>query len=178
MLYDWYFVKNLYSVKECAELLEICKQSQSPHIKDIRTEQKNLNVISIETSNLGPSVDKFFDFSKGVNRRMFGFDIWPERPLALNLNVYESGQEYPYHRDKNAVGEMSDVKLTVILNLSVQKYSGGEFYFLMGEDNHIPEIAEPGTILIFPSYLYHKVNPVTSGQRITLSAWLEGPNWR
>ena len=178
MLYDWYFVKNLYSALECAELLDICKQSQSSHIKDIHTKEKNLDVISIETSKLGNSIDRFFEFTKGINRRMFGFDIWEERPLALNLNIYNVGKEYPYHRDKTAIGEMSDVKLTAILNLSAERYSGGEFYFQMGEEKSIPEISEVGTVLIFPSYLYHKVCPVTQGQRITLSAWLEGPNWR
>lgn len=178
MLYDWYFVKNLYSAEESAELLHLCRQHQSTHIKDIYTKDKNLNVISIETNSLGKAVDRLFDFSKGVNKRMFGFDIWPERPLALNLNIYETAQEYPYHRDKTAAGEMSDVKLTVILNLSDKEYQGGDFYFQMGEHKLIPEIAEPGTVLIFPSYLYHRVSPVTKGQRITLSAWLEGPNWK
>ena len=37
---------------------------------------------------------------------------------------------------------------------------------------------EKGTVLVFPSYMLHKVNPVTKGIRRSLVAWFEGPRWR
>lgn len=178
MLYDWYFIKKLYTVEECQQIVDLCKKNASEAVKDIHPTNKNLDVVSIETASLGTSVDKFFNYTQKLNKRMFGLDLWNEPPLAMNLNIYNKNQEYPYHRDKNSPGETSDVKLTAILNVSQETYTGGDFSLFLGDEKVIPEINETGTLLIFPSYLYHKVSPVTSGQRLTLSAWLEGPNWK
>jgi PKHD-type hydroxylase len=34
-----------------------------------------------------------------------------------------------------------------------------------------------GTTIIFPSYLMHRVNPVTRGNRFTLVSWVHGPSF-
>ena len=61
------------------------------------------------------------------------------------------------------------------------EYEGGDFEF----DNDIlanpPDkniLREKGRVLIFPSFLPHKVNPVTKGIRKSLVTWIEGPAWR
>jgi len=33
-------------------------------------------------------------------------------------------------------------------------------------------------VLIFPSWLQHRVRPVTRGIRHSLVSWVEGPRWR
>ena len=35
-----------------------------------------------------------------------------------------------------------------------------------------------GTVVAFPSFLYHRVTPVTSGLRKALVAWIAGPRLR
>ena len=35
-----------------------------------------------------------------------------------------------------------------------------------------------GEAIVFTSLIAHKVTPVTKGERITLSYWGYGPNWR
>jgi len=40
------------------------------------------------------------------------------------------------------------------------------------------QLKTQGTALIFPSFIVHKVNPVTKGTRHSLVAWIEGPKWR
>ena len=45
--------------------------------------------------------------------------------------------------------------------------------------NKLPEeYSEKGTVLIFPSFYKHQVQPVTSGTRHSLVTWVEGPHWR
>ena len=51
---------------------------------------------------------------------------------------------------------------------STKNYTYPEFV----EKHYKPE---RGECLIFPSWLPHKVNPVTSGKRISLVAWIQGP---
>ena len=63
------------------------------------------------------------------------------------------------------------------MNLSNEPYEGGDFFMFFGFDKLIPELHQRGSLLVFPSHLYHKVTPVNSGKRITLSTWLQGPNF-
>ena len=50
--------------------------------------------------------------------------------------------------------------------------------FESGIDELPEEVEEKGTVLIFPSFYKHQVNPVTSGTRHSLVTWVEGPHWR
>jgi len=177
-LYDWYTLKELYSNEECDALLEISQNSQSDRLKDRGAAEKNVSTTVVEMHNYGHLLDKLFEMVQSVNRNYYGFDLFPERPLGMNVNTYSDfTNEYPYHRDCNAPGTSSDSKLTAIMNISNEPYEGGDFFMFFGHDNFIPELHQRGTLLVFPSYLYHKVTPVTSGKRITLSTWLQGPNF-
>ena len=40
------------------------------------------------------------------------------------------------------------------------------------------EFNKPGSAIIFPSFINHKVNKITSGKRHTLAIWLSGPKFR
>ena len=94
---------------------------------------------------------------------------------------YHGNQEakYDWHHDVDwNKNDGRDRKLSVTVQLSdPSDYEGGHFEF--GEvEEPLPESRDKGTILIFPSYLQHRVAPVTSGVRKTLVAWFEGPNWQ
>ena len=40
------------------------------------------------------------------------------------------------------------------------------------------EAREQGSIIIFPSFVYHRVTPVTHGRRHSLVGWIAGPTFR
>ena len=75
----------------------------------------------------------------------------------------------PYHRKISCVIQLSDPNT----------YEGGDFQ-LTDCGNYPPneDIKLQGSILFFPSFLRHKVMPVTKGTRYSLVAWFEGPKWR
>ena len=52
------------------------------------------------------------------------------------------------------------------------------FDFEFDEINTNADFKKKGTLLIFPSYLRHRVLPVTSGVRRSLVAWFWGPKWK
>ena len=69
------------------------------------------------------------------------------------------------------------------------EYEGGELQFdfrdyspnLRDESNHlvtVKEILPKGTIVVFPSFLWHRVQPVTKGTRYSLVCWFTGPPFR
>ena len=67
------------------------------------------------------------------------------------------------------VNKVSKLSLTIILN---DDFEGGEFEF---HNNHSP-IKENGvgTAIVFPSYLVHRVRPITKGTRYSLVSWFCG----
>jgi len=117
-----------------------------------------------------------------VNRLNFGFDIQciPE----IQYTVYESDNNghYDWHYDCE-FNKLSpyDRKLTFILQLSdSDEYEGGNL--LIDKVYDTPpdrdELREKGTMLVFPSFVRHKVTPVTKGVRRSLVAWAHGPKFR
>jgi PKHD-type hydroxylase len=73
---------------------------------------------------------------------------------------------------------MADIKFTSILNLSTKPYTGGELTLFLGNEVLVDMLNTPGSLIVFPSFYYHKVSKVTSGERCTLSSWWYGPNWK
>ena len=79
-------------------------------------------------------------------------------------------------------------KLSMIVQLSKpEKYVGGDLRFnLRGLDgvnsdsvmSPPPEFKLQGSLVIFPSFLWHKVEPITSGKRYSLVMWTLGENWK
>ena len=64
--------------------------------------------------------------------------------------------------------------LSFVLPLSdPESYEGGELVLKPSfQEKSIP--LEQGKIIVFPSFILHKVTPVTSGTRYMLVGWLRG----
>ena len=69
-------------------------------------------------------------------------------------------------------------KLSMIIPLvDGNEYEGGDFEINLNNpenDNNIVSIKEAkikGTIIVFPSFVWHRVTPVTSGTRYSLVIW-------
>jgi len=102
--------------------------------------------------------------------------------MEVQYTLYHGHQKghYNTHADTNWVsGNPLDRKLSVTIQLSDgSDYQGGKFEMIDGKD--IPESISKGlgTVVVFPSYLRHRVQPVTGGTRKTIVAWAHGPRWR
>lgn len=110
-----------------------------------------------------------------ANQKYFGYDLHPFNDHDICLyNIYNSHGEYDYHVDTSR-SDLWDMKLTVLVNLSTEKFTGGQFMIYNGVEYEAPELAEPGSVLIIKSFLNHKVKPILSGQRKTLTLFGCGP---
>jgi len=104
------------------------------------------------------------------------------------LNQYYDWHTDPWHKpynrkDKNAPDHGKVRKLSMTCQLTDgSEYSGGELEFdfrdydpnMRDESKHIrrvPEILPKGSIVVFPSHLWHRVKPVTRGRRYSLVVW-------
>ena len=108
------------------------------------------------------------------------FQIDIENNSEMQFIEYRHNEKghYDWHHDVNWNGQDGlDRKLSISIQLSDKTdYLGGDFEF--EEINSSMDFKGIGTIIIFPSYLRHRVTKVTSGTRRSLVAWFYGPNWK
>ena len=95
-----------------------------------------------------------------------------ERPQLLKYSAPSKG--YDWHVDLGN-GDSSTRKLgfSILLN---DDFEGGEFLVF---NNGIQTVnLEKNQILVFPSFLPHKVNPIKEGIRWSLVCWIHGRCFR
>ena len=107
---------------------------------------------------------------------------------AAQFTKYKLNQHYGWHCDSweggyNNPGQLNHGKIrkiTSVLVLSDPKdYKGGELEFdfrnLDPEKKRnvvvAKEVAEKGSLIVFPSFVWHRVKPVTKGVRYSMPIW-------
>jgi len=108
----------------------------------------------------------------------WNFEISACEPMQITK--YEKDGHYDFHYDGDGFTRFNNpsnkflhrmtrkLSMTIVLN---EDYEGGEFEFF--EDKNLIK-EKMGTVIVFPSYMVHKVRPVTSGTRYSLVAWFCG----
>ena len=134
-----------------------------------------------------------------ANRRA-GWNFEWDRSESCQFTKYKEGQYYDWHCDswdkpyqrKNKTdpdnGKIRKLSMTCQLT-DGSEYSGGELEFdfrqyephAREEDRHLrkaTEILPKGSIIVFPSFLWHRVKPITKGIRYSLVLWHLGYPFR
>lgn len=108
-----------------------------------------------------------------INAEYFKFDI--TKSEQTEILKYQPNGKYEAHIDVSRDTELQR-KLTVLAILN-DDYEGGRFFVNNGTNNKYPEVSK-GSVIIFPSYLLHGVEPVTKGIRYSCVTWMLGPHFR
>lgn len=122
--------------------------------------------------------DLLYGYVVEANRTAFGVDVQNVADIQFTEYHGDKKGKFDWHNDVIWTEERAfDRKISVTVQLSDPvDYHGGAFEF---SDWPSPENSrEQGTVLVFPSYLTHRVAPVAQGTRRSLVAWFEGPRWR
>lgn len=180
MRYLWYYNIKALSHNECVDLVTDITNGDTTQFTDLPADGKHVNTTVVTSESVGDKLKHVYELVYEANEDIFGFDLFAKPPRYINLNTYSASHshEYPYHRDATPIGSTSDVKLTAVINVSDSLYVGGEFEFFDGKDVRINEIDIIGSMIVFPSFMYHRVKPVTQGTRKTISLWFTGRNYR
>ena len=106
---------------------------------------------------------------------------------SCQFTIYKKGQYYdwhcdswdkPYSEEGPTKGKIRKLSVTVSLTDPTQ-YKGGELEFDFRQNDPdkkrkpkiAKEIAPKGSIIVFPSFVWHRVKPVTKGVRYSLVMW-------
>jgi hypothetical protein len=90
--------------------------------------------------------------------------------------IYKPNGHYNPHVDTFHIHSNETRKLTVLAFLN-DDYEGGKFFLNSHGTVKYPKQSK-GTVLVFPSYMIHGVEPVTKGVRYSCVTWLVGPYFK
>lgn len=116
-----------------------------------------------------------------ANREHFGFDI------SIGAHEFQFTEyhgdvagKYEWHHDVWWGNPRAhDRKLSVVIQLSdPSTYDGGDFELAEPCDFNGKLFKPRGSVLVFPSFMRHRVTPVTRGTRYSLVTWVDGPKFR
>ena len=131
--------------------------------------------------------------------RLAGWNFEWDWTESCQFTKYKLNQYYDWHCD--SFGKIFDSPNDINVNGKIRKlsmtcqltdgseYQGGELEFdfrnydpnMRDESKHLRkanEILSKGSIIVFPSDVWHRVKPVTSGTRYSLVAWHLGRPFR
>ena len=108
--------------------------------------------------------------------KIFNYDLTGFHEKIQFAAYSEKKSHYDYHIDIHHLYPARKLSICVLLD-NPDEFEGGEFSFTLGaRSEQIPLVK--GSAVIFPSFILHKVNPITQGKRHSLVAWIGGPNFK
>lgn len=106
--------------------------------------------------------------------RLAGWDFDLLFNEQVQMSKYKSdGGFYDWHIDIAEPQDELQRKLSVSILLN-DDFEGGEFDF----DLESNVLTKKGSILVFPSFVRHRVRPVTKGTRYTAVNWIRGVKFK
>ena len=187
---DYYFFKNHFSSQEIELILELADKYEklestvggeevNGENKNIRNSQVSWLPAAIETEWI---YDRLMELSIEANDDLWRFDLSHVRD-SIQYTEYNAGKskkvngKYDWHLDVGSYpGNTRKISISVQLS-DPEDYEGGELELW---NDSTPTICPKmqGTVILFPSYLMHRVTPVTKGTRKSLVLWVGGRPFR
>ena len=196
--YYWYF-KAAIPIKICDEILKYGqsleketgitgadrKRNEHPTAEELKNIQKKRksDIVWLSESWIYKEIQPYIHMANANARWNFQWDFTE----SCQFTEYKKGQFYDWHCDSNEVpydrpeepnsnGKIRKLSMTLCLT-EQDEYDGGELEFAFHDfdGNKQPriceEIKQKGSIIVFPSFVWHRVKPVTRGIRHSLVCW-------
>lgn len=170
----------------CDDIIKVADQQQ----QEEATTQDGLNE-KVRNSRITWLADRWIydwidSYIVQVNKEVgWNFDFIGAEQIQFTR--YLEGQFYGWHQDSN-FKEQHERKISVVIPLSdSEDYEGGDLQFYdslqrpEAKDSRIMKDENTrtrGSIIIFPSYIFHRVTKVTKGQRLSIVLWYKGEKWK
>lgn len=165
-------VKKLWNPNQ-VEPAAVLGASGQAERHDIRS--SNLVFISPDNDNKW-LFDRLAQAAVENNNYYYHFDVLGFHE-ELQLASYDQSHHFDWHMDLGP-GPTSTRKLSLSIQLSdPATYEGGDLQFMINNQIHTAP-RTMGTLIVFPSYLMHRVTPIQSGNRMSVVGWVTGPPYR
>lgn len=179
-IFFWYYKDGLplHSCNKIIESIELNSEFREAEIGSSATGIIDKSVRDVCKINL-PSYRGIAATLTGMgldaNNKAWKFNVTHSEQTDY-LKYNENGH-YKEHID--TFFKLKDVecrKLTVLAFLN-DDFEGGKLFLKIGHEKIYPP-QSAGTVIVFPSFFLHGVDPVISGTRRTVVTWLLGPSFK
>ena len=194
LLYPYRVFESHFSAEFCDRVIEIGEALDPMAATVAYDPDENLRDSIVSWISDTPESSRIHkqltDFVFETNRLCWGWEL--KQVESVQFTKYGVGQHYTWHADQRRrvydaqsrwPGMVRKVSIAIALD-DGDEYSGGDF--CIENLNAPPDAPERrvhvlsdarkrGSAVVFPSFLYHRVNPVETGMRRSLVAWFLGP---
>jgi PKHD-type hydroxylase len=176
---DWLRCAERLTKDDCKEIIEVCREFPLTPPSTVGEDRYPAHR-QADTRKVGvnPSTQWIFDLlckvAAEASRVASGLALTEITRAPQYVEYRKDWGRFDWHNDYSHGIPHAPRKLTIIIQLSpADEYEGGRLQVFGTEVEDLP--SEMGTIVAFPSFLYHRVTPVTLGVRRALVAWIAGP---
>ena len=174
----WQYPPGFIPDKLIEQTFELAKQKHREDGK-LQDGEVDKTVRSVERTPLDefdPISVFLFGAAQKANDIQFQYKLGGPSQWEM-LHYDKKGDKYDCHIDTVNYDNGYARKLTVMGYLN-DEYKGGKFYFMTHSDErHYVDIGK-GSVLVFPPYIMHGVEPVEEGARESVVGWITGPKFR
>jgi PKHD-type hydroxylase len=186
-----YFAKNYFLWKDCADddmvkrFIDLGESIDEMDAKVGGGVNESRVVDSVRVSKLSwihhneqskPIFDFLIDKIDRINYWHYGMHL--DAMESIQYTRYPIGGHYKFHNDIVVRNDPIMRKMSLVLALTEDdEYEGGDFLLMPHGDNPERIRFKKGELIAFPSWIPHKVEPVTAGHRITAVSWVYGPKF-
>jgi PKHD-type hydroxylase len=184
ILHSYVYWENFFTNDELNLIVEYCENKK---LEDGKVEKEiNKNIRKSKINFTQPDEEnrwifnKLNNFVEMINNKFYGFNLTGYNAFQFSTyNAKENGH-YNWHVDnffgtQNSDGTGLHRKLSMTLLLN-DDFEGGDFEINLSQPEKID--IKKGMAIFFPSFVLHRVTPVTKGTRKSLVIWVEGPRWK
>lgn len=178
---DCYLVKDALSAGFCDRIIaEYAKpetEKMPPIIGDGEKATVDLDIRNVQRvpmalyGGIGATLTAI---GLNVNQQVWQYSITHSNQSEFLM--YDVNGKYETHVDTFHMRSDQTRKLTVLVFLN-DDFEGGKFYIQNSHQRFYPQ-QTPGTVLVFPSFMPHGVEPVTKGIRYSVVTWMVGPYFK
>ena len=178
--------RNAFTSEELTRIIDYCDAlPKEPAVVNADTQNPEIRTSEISWIKQNQDTEWIYDklsyVIRNLNGQFYNFDMYGFTE-DMQYTVYDSSVtgHYTWHQDYGAGvdGSLPPRKLSLVLQLSdPSEYEGGDLEILSSAQPSTVDKAK-GLIAVFPSFMLHRVSPVTKGIRKTIVIWATGPSFK
>jgi PKHD-type hydroxylase len=167
---------DLQRLKDYCESLPL-QRGLNTKDQEVQNRKSDIRFVYPDSTNQW-MFDRFNEGLTYINNNWYGFDLNGYEYFQYTTYKAEEAGFYNWHVDMgfndNRFVETRKLSMSMVLN---DDFEGGLFQMRTEDIAHTVE-TPPGALVVFPSFMAHRVTPVTKGVRKSIVVWVVGPKWR
>jgi PKHD-type hydroxylase len=177
---NYYWFENGFSSEEVDKILDLSKNYEFEQATTISGDPKSIRNSTIKWMNPSEETSWVYDRLMGCIKEannVWQFNLYSILDDIQYTEYRGGGGHYNWHIDIGP-GAISHRKVSVVVQLSdSSEYTGGILEVSTGS-NSLKVSNKKGAVILFPSFLQHRVTPVASGLRKSLVLWAGGEHFK